>query len=347
MPGRGRFKDVDAWPEPDGTRWRRGLSPASLLDDTGHAAKWRSASVSKVGRAYATYFNWLGLTGQLRTDELPEQRFTPERIDAYCRYLEAGVKPTTVRSQLTDLVRALSVLAPRLDVSFIRRRSSCYPKRGDPLAKRARLQEQAALLQLGLDLMEEAENTAAPTRRDAVRYRDGLLIAVLASRVMRLRNLTSIEIRGHLMEIDTQWSLTFAATETKNHRSWTNSWPERLVPHLLRYLEFYRLLLMDGRYHGNHLWISKRPGPLTDNGIYYAVTTRTKVAFGKSVNPHLFRDAAATSLAVHDPANVQLSRHILGHASYRTAQDYYNQARSLEASSNLNAAIEKLRKSRR
>jgi integrase len=261
MPGRGRFKDIDVWPEPDRTLWRRGLSPASLLDRTGHAVKWRPATVSKVGRGYASFLHWLDLSGLLSADEGPEQRTTPERIEAYCAYLGGKVRPTTIYSRLIDVVRALSVLAPGMDTGFIRKRSYCYPKRGDRLAKRARM----------------------------------------------------------------------------------NAWPELLVPYLLQYLDVYRPLLLAGRYDGNHLWVSQRPGPLTDNGIYYAITTRTKAAFGDRVNPHLFRDCAATSLAIHDPANVQLARHALGHAHYRTTQDFYNQARSVEASESLNEAMQKRR----
>jgi integrase/recombinase XerD len=343
MPGRGRFKHEEFWPEPDRTRWRRGLSPASLLHGTGHAAKWRPATRSKVGRAYATYLGWLDATGQLSDHEQPEQRFTPARIDANCTYPAETLAPASIRSQLTDLVRASSVIAPEADVTFLRRRAYCYPRTGDPLAKRRRMQEPEVLLQLGLDLMAAAESKTAKTRRTAVLYRDGLLIAVLACRAMRLRNLTSVEIGRHLTEKDEQWSLLFDATETKNHRTWENGWPESLVPHLVRYLEVYRPMLMGGRYQGDHLWISERPGPLTENGIYYAIVTRTKAAFGKPVNPHLFRDAAATSLAVHDPVNVQVGRHVLGHGHYRTMEEYYNQARSIEASASLNTALAKLR----
>jgi hypothetical protein len=36
-----------------------GLSPASLLDDSGHAAKWRKATISMVERGYASYLHWL------------------------------------------------------------------------------------------------------------------------------------------------------------------------------------------------------------------------------------------------------------------------------------------------
>jgi integrase len=347
MPGRGRFKNIDAWPEPDRTRWRRGVLPASLLDKTGHAAKWRRATVSMVGRGYASFLHWLDISGQLKADETPEQRATPKRIESYCAHLDGKVEPTTIRLRLFDLGRALGIVAPRMDVGFIRRRINSYPKRGDLLAKRARMQDQAALLQLGLDLMDEAQSKPKPTRHVAVVYRDGLLIAVLACRLMRLRNLTSVELKRHLKQHDARWSLEFTDKETKNHRAWLNSWPERLVPHLLEYLRIYRPLLANGRYDGNHLWVSQRPGPLTDNGIYYAITTRTKAVFGASVNPHLFRDCAATFLAIHDPTNVQLARHALGHSHYRTTQDYYNQAQCIDASDSLNVAIDRLRRRRR
>ncbi len=49
------------------------------------------------------------------------------------------------------------------------------------------------------------------------------------------------------------------------------------------------------------------------------------------LNPHLFRDCAATSIAIEDPEHVRISASILGHASLATTEKYYNQARTLEA----------------
>ena len=58
------------------------------------------------------------------------------------------------------------------------------------------------------------------------------------------------------------------------------------------------------------------------------VTLRT---LGKSLNPHLFRDCAATSVALEDPEHVRIIASILGHSSLSTAEKYYNQAHTLEA----------------
>ncbi len=64
---------------------------------------------------------------------------------------------------------------------------------------------------------------------------------------------------------------------------------------------------------------------------YNRITKVTKQAFGSPLNPHLFRDCAATSIAIEDPEHVRISASILGHASLATTEKYYNQARTLEA----------------
>jgi integrase len=66
-------------------------------------------------------------------------------------------------------------------------------------------------------------------------------------------------------------------------------------------------------------------------GLYVMITQRTGTAFGRPLNPHLFRDAAATSLAVDDPDNVRVATTLLGHGSLNTTAKHYNQARTLTA----------------
>jgi hypothetical protein len=53
------------------------------------------------------------------------------------------------------------------------------------------------------------------------------------------------------------------------------------------------------------------------------------------------RERGSISELCHDPSNVAINRYVLGHASYRTSEKYYNQAGSLDASTRLNSAIEK------
>ena len=77
--------------------------------------------------------------------------------------------------------------------------------------------------------------------------------------------------------------------------------------------------------------------------LYDIIRKRTREAFGKSLNPHLFRNAAATTLAIHDPAHVRLAAPLLGHRDFATTEQYYLQAHSLEAHRNFTDAVAELR----
>jgi integrase/recombinase XerD len=343
MPAQGQFKSIDAWPLNDRKAWLRGTSQVSLLDVVGHAAKWRPAMVQKTARGYATWLNWLECGGLLANADTAAMHCIDERIDEYRAYLASSVQPVTVRSYLVGLERALSVIAPTFDAKFLKRKTLCYPKIGDTNKKRQRLKDPAELLQLAFDLMAKADAKSQPTTRDAILFRDGLMIGLLTLDTPRLCNLASIELGRQLRKETHGWVFEGQHTETKTHEHRGRAWPKMLVAPLDRYLSIYRPLLQTGKPPNNHLWLSQRFAQLTDNGIYYAIVGRTKAAFGKSINPHLFRDALATSLAIDDPARVALARHVLGN-EFSTMQKYYNQARSIEASESLNTTFENLHK---
>jgi len=61
------------------------------------------------------------------------------------------------------------------------------------------------------------------------------------------------------------------------------------------------------------------------------IVARTAEAYGKPINPHLFRDCAATSIAIEDPEHVRVASLILGHRSAATTERYYNQAQAIDA----------------
>jgi integrase/recombinase XerD len=77
------------------------------------------------------------------------------------------------------------------------------------------------------------------------------------------------------------------------------------------------------------------------------IEVHTRRAFGRTINPHLFRDCAATSVAVHDPEHVRIASVVLGHAWASTTEKYYNQAQMLTAAREHNREIVSLRKGAR
>jgi integrase/recombinase XerD len=65
-----------------------------------------------------------------------------------------------------------------------------------------------------------------------------------------------------------------------------------------------------------------------------------------AINPHLFRDCAATTIAIHDPEHVQIIAAILGHSSMTTSERHYIQASSLEAGRRYHAVLAESRRKR-
>ena len=79
--------------------------------------------------------------------------------------------------------------------------------------------------------------------------------------------------------------------------------------------------------------------------MYDSIIRRTRIVFGHSINPHLFRDCAATSIAIDDPAHVRVASQLLGHRSRATTERYYNQAQAIDAARRYQHFLLALRKS--
>jgi integrase/recombinase XerD len=116
----------------------------------------------------------------------------------------------------------------------------------------------------------------------------------------------------------------------KDHRPLDFSFPDRLIPHLETYLEQYRPILLKGNAFPN-LWISIRGTPLSEQTIYCSTCSLTEELYGHSINPHLFRDCAASALATDDPEHILAIARILGHSSITTTTRHYNQSQMTAA----------------
>ena len=71
-------------------------------------------------------------------------------------------------------------------------------------------------------------------------------------------------------------------------------------------------------------------GRWSGRAIHSGSPTITRKRFGQPINPHLFRDCFATSIAIRDPEHIRVAAILLGH-SQRTNEKHYNQAQTLEA----------------
>jgi integrase/recombinase XerD len=348
-PGRARrCWPVTQWPEPDREAWAASLIPGDPFAPGGLAAQWAPTSRRAIETSYGGWLAWCQGEGILDPLLPPAARVSKERVKAYHKALQASKSPFTVVSRLQMLGDALRAMAPDGDWRWIGRAAGRLRSRAVSVRnKRERLQPPDRLADLGNRLMSEADAESL-TLDNAMTFRDGLVIALLAHRPIRARNLAMIRCNQHLVNRNGSWWLFFAGNEMKAKRPLEFPLPLDLVPNIERYLAVYRPLLLTGG--GQHapapltaLWISRDATVLGYSTIAHHVRRHTKAAFGAALNPHLFRDCAATFIAIVAPEHVQIIAAILGHSTLATSEKHYNLARTLEAGRSYHGTIEKRR----
>ena len=125
------------------------------------------------------------------------------------------------------------------------------------------------------------------------------MIALLAHRPVRIKNFAAIRLGRQLVLQGERYWLVFAAEETKTGQPWEAVFPEALLPYLARYLDHHRPVLLRGE-RGTEpadidaLWVSEVGTQLELGALATRIRKHTDRAFGVSLPPHWFRDAAAT-----------------------------------------------------
>lgn len=314
------------WPTTDQQAWLRACAPAaSLLDEErGGASGWRPASREAVQRAYSHWLGFLQHQAPLQEEE-PAVRLMPERVQAFATSLRDNRSWRTVAGYLGHLAMAAKVLGPDRDWAWLRIMRGIARSRATPVRqKAARLIEPSRLLQLGRSLMEKAAS-ARSAGTAARRYRDGLMIAFLALLPLRRRNLMGLDLEQQLTRQTQGWMLTVPGEQTKNHRPIEMAVPSVLVPMLETYLAQHRPVLATGCSAGGtpKLWLGGTGKPLSGQAVWKIITRHTQRHLGVAVNPHLFRDCAASFLGEADPEHVRLAAPLLGHTSFTTTERHY------------------------
>jgi integrase len=322
------------WPAADRVAWQAATEAGDLFDGSGPAAGWAPSTRAGVCYDYGRWLMFLARHEPVTLDQPLALRPTPERIGAYLNHLATTVGSVSRHGYLRHLADALRVMAPGQDWTWLRRVVARLEAQRRPRPKPPRLIEAGRLVELGYALMQAAERRLDEAENDTTAlldYRDGLMIALLAARPLRRRNLAMITIGRQLIRVGDAWHLVFAADETKTGQPIEAVLPDRLVPYLVRYLGAVRPRFPGADRHAG-LWAGLKGRAITGQAIYDAITQRTRAAFGRAINPHLFRDCAATTIAIKAPDQIGVARDLLGHASLVTTEQYYNQARSIDAS---------------
>jgi integrase/recombinase XerD len=253
--------------------------------------------------------------------------------------LRARVAPVRAAMMLGALVRMLSALEPGRDWGSLARvynhlRQTAAPSRD----KLSRLVRASDLFELGISLMNTCESGADRPVYVGIRYRDGLIIALLIACPMRIKNLANLVIGQHLLFDGCEYRLKLSAAETKSGRPYHAGVPPELTPYIDGWLQVHRPRLQllargDGQVGSieGHLWLNRWGRPMHSAAIRHQIKIRTREAFGKAIWPHLFRDCAVTELVDCAPEEIGIAPDLLGHSDLQTTKRHYIQAVGMQA----------------
>lgn len=307
--------------------WNAALRPGELLEDCGSRANHAPSSNQKVVKGYSSWLGWLADCHLLNPDEAPASRISPARVGAYLEMLRKSNSTGSTINLIEDLYSAARVMDPHRNWRWIRPIIGRIKARHVPAdRKRDRIVGARELFDLGRNLMSRA--AALPKDLDrAVKYRDGLMISVLSVRPLRLKNLLGLELSLTFVRRGNAWWIDIPAEETKTRDMIEMPLPEELTAAIDDYLRDHRPVLCcrQGRWAaqiGGALWVSADGSPMRDRSAHQRIAEQTQAAFGRPINPHLFRDCVVTSVAEDDPEHFGIAARLLGHRNLRTTERY-------------------------
>jgi integrase len=283
--------------------------------------------------AWRRFLGFLTIEEPSALDGTSTERLTTERARRFAEHLGETNRPQSVAGQIDMLYKAARVLMPECDWAWlktIKARLYAVP----PMSSAAKpVITSLQLLELGMQLMSESRPVPDSRIRlhNAVRYRDGLLLALLAFMPLRRKNLTALEIGRHFVRTGDVWHVILPANETKTSNAVEFTIPDLLRANLYDYLCLVRpRLLRDQTCRA--LWISARGTALSYSEVGLIIHKHSMAQLGIHLSPHDARDAAATTWAIAAPTQIGVARDLLAHADLRTTTKHYNRARGIEAS---------------
>lgn len=196
-----RSTPLESWPSIDRQLWSTAREPGDVIDEEGRAARWADATCAARANAYGRWLTFLARDGALDPAAHPADRPTPERVQRYTDLLRASCSSMTVWSQVDRLHAMLSALSPEREWAWLRRIVNRLNAMAGPVRPiESRLRPARELFDEGVRRARLAERSAdLSATAQAVAFRDGLMVALLAACPIRRRSFAALTIDQHLV----------------------------------------------------------------------------------------------------------------------------------------------------
>lgn len=331
-----RAHPLSEWPQIDQDAWAAAIAEGDVFDGRGPAAHWAAATKKTNIQHYGRWLGYLSWTGLLDVAQEQEDRVLPELVGTYNQHLKAIVAPRTRLSMLVGLKVMMQAMAPERSWRWLQDVCNRVQRGTQPVTdKKSRMRPSQTIYAAGLNVLEVLPASSLDLNH-AIAYRDALMMALLSVRPLRKGDFAGLTVGRQITRIDDRWLISVVASKTGQPIEFFV--PDSLVPWLERYLREVRTLF-PGAATSQNLWLGK-DGPFVGSAsIYLRITKLTERLFGVAINPHLFRDCAATSLALVSADAARAATPLLGHRYPSTTGRYYVHASQLEASRRINDTL--------
>lgn len=334
---------ISHWPSLWSERWLGAQEPASSpFEEGGAAARLSHAIKLEAERHVGVYLCWLGEIDPSKPLETYVDRAAiKEFIEVYSRGRAEG----TVACAIRGIAYYLRATVPPDGLPWLTKLAHRMSNTAQPSRpKLPRMVPISCLIELGARLMHDGMTALSDGRtHGATMYRNGLMIAALAARpTLRLKNFHALRANDTFFDVKGAYEVRVPHTQTKKKIKIAFRYPDWLTRPLRIYMEQIRPRLLDGGLVDDEgwLWVGRNGMQLLLPGTVGAIISETTARhLGRNISPHLFRDCAATDIALLAPADVGITKDVLGHATLASSQAHYNQAKSYTALAGLETAL--------
>lgn len=339
---------LEDWPHRDRQAFQAALQLGELFTSQGLAAHWAPATRTWAIKGYGHWLRHLKRVGGLDEQLAPTARASAALLRGYLMDLKTRLAPASVAGRMRALLEMLRVIDPSGDHGLIRKICKLTRVRaGSGREKRERLVAPSELYLAGIARMRRNHAFAKSSKVAAIRYGDGLMMAMLAVKPVRRKNLLGTRIGEHLKKAASgAYEWRFAAHETKTKQAIFVDLPASLTPYLDYWLDTARPVLLAHK-QSEALWVTTVGSGMAIDTAYSRFCKATMLELGKRINPHLVRDIVATGIAVSMPESVRITPMILDHRTDQTSRQHYNLANAISASARYVTYLEDLRRDAR
>jgi site-specific recombinase XerD len=346
-----RSLPIQLWPAADRRAWEGACWSGARLKRGGAASHLKPVTQIDLAKRYGLYFDFLSRSDWLDLSAGAGEHVTPHHIEVYVAELKQRVSSVTVYGSIHKLRRTVQLIAPDRDLRWLIEIERDLASEMQPQSKWDRIVLTEVLIEAGLTLIAEGESADGLTRLTRARLvRNGLMVALLADRPIRLKNFAALEIGRSIVNVNGTWWIVLTASETKEGRPDERPVTDYIGEAINTYLQTYRPIL--ARRDGNvpsALWLTLHGNAMSYASMGELITETTRSTVGVNISPHLFRAAGATSAAIHAGDNPHLGAALLHHRhSTRrhntVTEEHYNRATSMSAAKAYAAITETYRR---